>query len=191
MKYETQYKTNAAKWPVVPSSFREYEEIDRYVPTPPQRTPMINQRLMSKKVPVDCDEDCVCIADSQEGKEFCKFSLLNGWESACPNRVRKIECSHLDESKMRRCKNSEIKNHTRKRCVGKQLDEGGEPPQIEERLTWGIDLFTRNVLYHCLPEIDIEGTNRKVNNESRRNYFVEHSLAKAMNFMGAEGFNLL
>jgi hypothetical protein len=54
MRYETQYKTNATKWPVVPSSFREYEEIDRYVPTPPQRAPMINQRLQSKKVPVEC-----------------------------------------------------------------------------------------------------------------------------------------
>jgi hypothetical protein len=53
-KYELQYKTNAAKWPVVPSSFREYEEIDRYVPAPPQRAPMINQRLQSKKEPVEC-----------------------------------------------------------------------------------------------------------------------------------------
>jgi hypothetical protein len=92
---------------------------------------------------------------------------------------------------MRRCKNSEIKKHNRKRCVGKQLDEGGDEPQIEERLTWGIDLFTRNVIYYCLPEADIEGNVRKVNNEARRNHFIEHSLSKAMNFMGADGYNLV
>jgi [histone H3]-lysine4 N-trimethyltransferase ATXR3 len=70
------------------------------------------------------------------------------------------------------------------------MDDGEQQPQIEERLTWGIDLFTRNIIYHCLPEIDIDGA-KKTSNEARRNHFIEHSLAKAMNFMGAEGYNLL
>lgn len=63
VKYETQFKTNPTKWPFVPSSFREYEEIDRYVPTPAQRTPIINKRLQSQKDPVDCPETCVCLLD--------------------------------------------------------------------------------------------------------------------------------
>jgi hypothetical protein len=63
VKYETQFKTNPTKWPFVPSSFREYEEIDRYVPTPPQRIPIINNRLQSQKDPVDCPETCVCLLD--------------------------------------------------------------------------------------------------------------------------------
>jgi hypothetical protein len=63
VKYETQLKTSVQKWPIVPSSFREYEEIDKYEPTPPQRIPIINERLRSEKVPVDCEWDCVCLID--------------------------------------------------------------------------------------------------------------------------------
>lgn len=32
------------------------------------------------------------------------------------------------------------------------LDEKSE---IEEYMAWGMDLFTRNVILNCLPEIDI------------------------------------
>lgn len=152
MKYEVQYKTSVTKWPIVPSSFREYEEIDMYVPTPPQRVPMINERLQSLKRPVDCGDNCVCcLKELPEGKSFCSFSLLNGWESECPNRVQKVECQHKDPEKQKICRNSEIKRHERKICAGKKQESFGRPPQIEERLTWGIDLFTRHVIYNCLP----------------------------------------
>jgi len=107
MKYEVQYKTTVTKWPIVPSSFREYEEIDMYVPTPPQRVPMINERLQSLKRPVDCGDNCVCcLKELPEGKSFCSFSLLNGWESECPNRVQKVECQHKDPEKQKICRNS-------------------------------------------------------------------------------------
>lgn len=107
MRYEMQYKTKVTKWPIVPSSFREYEEIDMYVPTPPQRVPMINERLQSYKKPVDCGDDCVCcVRELPQGKNFCTFSLLNGWESECPNRVQKVECQHKDPERQKICRNS-------------------------------------------------------------------------------------
>lgn len=49
LNYETQFKTNCDKWPIVPSSFREYTVVDEYVPTPAPRTPIIQDRLISKK----------------------------------------------------------------------------------------------------------------------------------------------
>ena len=62
--------------------------------------------------------------------------------------------------------------------------------EIEEKLTWGIDLFTRNVIYHCLPEFDIEGDVTKVNNETRRNFFIERTLTRAFNLLGERGYSL-
>ena len=82
----------------------------------------------------------------------------------CPNRKDKIECHHADEEKQRKCRNGEIRKHDRKVCAGKAEDNGQKHAQIEERLTWGIDLFTRNIIYHCLPEFDIEATVKCVPN---------------------------
>lgn len=43
--------------------------------------------------------------------------------------------------------------------------------EIEECIIWGIDLFTRNILYHCLPECDINYV-EVVNNRDYKNYFL-------------------
>ena len=41
--------------------------------------------------------------------------------------------------------------------------------EIEEFMAWGIDLFTRNVIINCLPEIDIVGFNEFERNSERKN----------------------
>ena len=155
-KYDANYKLSVPYWPLIPTSFREYEEVDHYVPTPPHRVAHINHRLQSQKQPVECPEDCVCVAEELgEGRWFCRFTLASGWETECPNRARKVECSHSDRERQRRCRNSEIKKQLRKQCVGKKSSGEERLEQIEEKLTWGIDLFTRNIIFHCLPLFDV------------------------------------
>ena len=41
------FKVKDAKWPVIPTDFREYEELDDYNPTPQNRREIINNRLKS------------------------------------------------------------------------------------------------------------------------------------------------
>lgn len=42
MREEIQFKLSTNRWPFVPNSFREYEEIEEYVPTPNHRAAIIN-----------------------------------------------------------------------------------------------------------------------------------------------------
>jgi hypothetical protein len=53
---------------------------------------------------------------------------------------------------MSKCRNAEIKKQERKRCRNINNADNNEG-EIEECLTWGIDLFTRNAIYFSLPEI--------------------------------------
>jgi len=48
--------------------------------------------------------------------DFCKYSLLNYWETECPNRAKRVECNHEDPERMKKCRNGEIKKGERKKC---------------------------------------------------------------------------
>jgi hypothetical protein len=49
IKYDLHFKTEAKVWPYIPQSFREYEYIETYEPSPPQRREEVLHRLISKK----------------------------------------------------------------------------------------------------------------------------------------------
>jgi hypothetical protein len=57
-------------------------------------------------------------------------------------------------------------------------------------MAWGIDLFTRNVIYNCLPEVDIIGFIDSERNAERKNEFIEMTIQKALNFLGEKGFDM-
>ena len=62
MKEEIVYKIDSKEWPVVPSNFREYEEIYEYVPSPGTSDESIKKRIRSEKVPLECGPECTCVA---------------------------------------------------------------------------------------------------------------------------------
>lgn len=56
---------------------------------------------------------------------------------------------------MSKCKNAEIQKNLRRKCKKEESDRR-EENEIEECIIWGIDLFTRSTIYHCLPEVDVK-----------------------------------
>lgn len=54
---------------------------------------------------------------------------------------------------------------------------------------WGFDLYTRNLIFHSLPEVDV-AVNNFVQNKDDKNVFIEEALSKAINFNGREGYDL-
>ena len=135
-----------------------------YVPTPPHRVAHITHRLQSQKQPVECPEDCVCVAEELgEGRWFCRFTLASGWETECPNRARKVECSHSDRERQRRCRNSEIKKQLRKQCVGKKSSGEERPEQIEEKKKIAEIKSREKDTYEKAFDIDTELAERYIN----------------------------
>jgi hypothetical protein len=47
MKEELAYKLDVLEWPFIPTSFREYQEISQYVPSPENRGEIIEKRMQS------------------------------------------------------------------------------------------------------------------------------------------------
>ena len=54
---------------------------------------------------------------------------------------------------------------------------------------WGLDLYTRNIIFHSLPEVDVFFRDHKENKDNK-NSFIEQSLLKAINSNGVRGYDL-
>lgn len=89
-------KMQVKKWPIIPTSYRNYIQITEYDPQPPSFEKEIKEKLKSLKVPVKCDKKCVCNSFSKMGEfnlEACT------WKSKCLNRTNRVECIECE------CKN--------------------------------------------------------------------------------------
>ena len=88
---------------------------------------------------------------------------------------------------MEKCRNSEIKKKKSLRC--KTDEEVLDVYEIEECIVWGIDLHTRNIIYHCLPEWDLDEIDG-IENRDERNNFIEKTFMKAINSLGNDGYSI-
>lgn len=105
----------------------------------------------------DCPSDCCCF----ELEKLGSFSYdKSTWVSNCKNRMNKIECNHKD----RTCANMSIKLNKRKELG----------VDVEERLCWGLDLYSRNLITFLL------GNNHK---DKIGPDFIEKSLIKSLNYL--------
>ena len=132
---ETGFKLPCSNWPVIPKSFRHYVTIDEYTPVDPKQN--VTNDLKSYKKPVKCPEGCACWNYETLG-EF-SYELCT-WVSTCPNRAQQIECDSTSHPGC--CKNMAIGSKQRK-ILGSD---------VEERLSWGIDIYTRKNIFLVLPE---------------------------------------
>ena len=57
-------------------------------------------------------------------------------------------------------------------------------------MAWGIDLFTRNVIFNCLPELDLGLFLDSEKNLENKNHFIENVFQRALNFLGEKGFDI-
>lgn len=153
---ETTYKMNCTTWPVIPKSFRHYETIESYEPV----TDSLNVKsdLKAYKIPKKCPENCACFNFETLGEFSLEFST---WVSACPNRAEKIECDENSHPGI--CKNMGIGLKQRK-ILGED---------VEERLSWGIDIYTRKNIYWVLPD-----NKEEIDNKFD---FIQNKLMKAIN----------
>lgn len=69
-------------WPNVPTQFRKYSNIDRYIVDPLHFTDEVMRKLDAKKFPYICDSYCACMTN-----DLGHFSIEKStWDSKCPNR---------------------------------------------------------------------------------------------------------
>lgn len=153
---ETAYKMNCTVWPVIPKSFRHYETIDSYEPVIGSLN--VELDLKAYKFPKKCPENCACFNFETLGEFSLEFST---WVSTCPNRAEKIECDEKSHAGI--CKNMGIGLKQRK-ILGED---------VEERLSWGIDIYTRKNIYWVLPD-NKEEIDKKFD-------FIQNKLMKAIN----------
>ena len=153
---ETLYKLPCSNWPVIPKSFRHYVSIDSYIPI--EQNHDVKKDLKAYKSTVKCPENCAC----WEFDALGDFSYeLSTWLSKCPNRAQKIECDKNAHDGV--CKNMGIGMKQRK-ILG--ID-------VEETLSWGIDIYTRKNIFMVLPE-------NKDELEAKFE-FIQNKLMKAIN----------
>ncbi|EAR85193.3 SET domain protein (macronuclear) [Tetrahymena thermophila SB210] len=161
-KLDLDNKFQVKTWPFIPTNHRTYECIKEYYPEPPSNKESIYETLRSEKKPVECSESCACMDLNSLGN----FSLEQGtWNSECPNRRDRIECTHHD------CKNSQG-FHGRQKVLG---------VDVKETLCWGIDQYTKKNIYYILPE------NEK---EEIKFRFIQCSLMKAANLLENDGWEM-
>lgn len=153
---ETNFKLQCSNWPVIPKSFRHYDNIESYMPIDDKQD--VKTELTAYKKPTKCPEGCACWRYETLGEFSYEQST---WISSCPNRAQMIEC---DESSHKGfCKNMGIGLKQRKKL--------GD--DVEETLSWGIDIYTRKNIFMVLSE-DKEAIDAKFN-------FIQNKLMKAIN----------
>ncbi|KAL4493614.1 hypothetical protein ABPG72_004107 [Tetrahymena utriculariae] len=161
-KLDLDNKFQVKTWPFIPTNHRTYECIKEYYPEPPSNKESIYETLRSEKKPVECSESCACMDLNSLGN----FSLeLGTWNSECPNRRERIECTHHD------CKNSQG-FHGRQKVLG---------VDVKETLCWGIDQYTKKNIYYILPETEKEEIKFR---------FIQCSLMKAANLLENDGWEM-
>ncbi|EAS04619.2 SET domain protein (macronuclear) [Tetrahymena thermophila SB210] len=156
-------KMQVKKWPIIPTSYRNYIQITEYDPQPPSFEKQIKEKLKSKKEPVKCDKKCVCNSFSKMGDfnlEACT------WNSKCLNRASRVECIECE------CKNQQISKNERQ-VVGRD---------VEETLCWGIDLYTKKNIFYILPERY---------SDEQKNMFIQFQLMKAINLQKDKGWDII
>ncbi|KAL4455403.1 hypothetical protein ABPG74_012555 [Tetrahymena malaccensis] len=156
-------KMQVKKWPIIPTSYRNYIQITEYDPQPPSFEKQIKEKLKSKKEPVKCDKKCACNSFSKMGDfnlEACT------WNSKCLNRASRVECVECE------CKNQQISKNERQ-VVGRD---------VEETLCWGIDLYTKKNIFYILPERY---------SDEQKNMFIQFQLMKAINLQKDKGWDII
>jgi hypothetical protein len=158
---ETLYKLPCTNWPVIPKSFRHYVNIDSYIPI---ENLDVQKELKAYKTTVKCEENCACRSFATLGDFSYEFST---WLSPCPNRAQKIECDKNSHEGV--CKNMAIGLKQRK-LLGEDVEEG---------LSWGIDIYTRKNIFLILPENKDE--------IDAKFEFIQNKLMKAINLQVFNG----
>ncbi|KAL4503070.1 hypothetical protein ABPG72_014299 [Tetrahymena utriculariae] len=156
-------KMQVKKWPIIPTSYRNYIQITEYDSQPPSFEKQIKEKLKSKKEPAKCDKKCVCNSFSKMGDfnlEACT------WNSKCLNRASRVECVECE------CKNQQISKNERQ-IIGRD---------VEETLCWGIDLYTKKNIFYILPERY---------SDEQKNMFIQFQLMKAINLQKDKGWDII
>jgi len=142
----------------VSNHYRFYQRIKYYVSGIPEDESLLD-KIRANKNPFQCPENCCCFNIEKMG---C-FSLeKSAWKSKCPNRKENMECGY--QSHKGKCWNMSI-------SMLKAKELGLD---VEERVCWGVDSYTRNLL--------VEFLSYKIKDE-RKYKFIQYDLIKALNTM--------
>lgn len=153
---EAHYKIETSVWPIIPKSFRHYKTIESYEPVNPNQD--VKADLKAYNFPTKCPDNCCCFSFETLGDFSYEQST---WISNCPNRKEKMECDENSHNGI--CKNMGIGRKQRK-ILGED---------VEERLSWGIDIYTRKNIFWVLPDSRDE-IDKKFD-------FIQNKLMKAIN----------
>lgn len=118
---------------------------------------------MQSKLGGTCSSSCVCNLPIHEQGEYQLRDCT--WDSDCPNRKSKVECTPHDA-----CQNT--------RLTKKKFLELGK--DLELKICWGVDVYTRCNIFMALGSYQFVTENHD---------FIDQ-LIKVSNFSNFEGWNL-
>lgn len=172
----SKFRTNVDKFPLIPLQPRLYKEIKEYKSIFSD----FNDDFLQNKYSIDkllksdmkgsCF-NCKCSNNLSKGEKFCQFNISQGgWKCECIDKQLSIECD--DNCKCDpNCSNRLIQQGKRE-VFGKT---------INTQLCWGIDLFTRNSIFHMLPlDPTLFSTKLKIMSQ----------ILQEINTIGVEGWNM-
>ena len=147
-------KLTVQQWPFIPKFLREYQITKDYIPI--DEPEVIKKKLATSKK-VSCRFGCDCNDIDKLGP----YEPSNQkWKTNCPARSQRVECTQSTCANVG-CQNRNIGSFRRK-ILG---------VDIEERFTWGVDTWTKNHIFYCLPGNDLES----------RHTFLSRTLQLAIN----------
>ena len=84
LKFDLDHKIQCSNWPIIPKSYRKYENINNYLAS---KEVDIYDKLKTEIKPKECPENCACYFFENLGS----LNLEKGsWVSDCPNRAGTI-----------------------------------------------------------------------------------------------------
>ena len=142
---------------------KEFETISDYNHIKPEET----EKILITSISPSCEGEC-CYEINKLGP----FNLDNSrWDCSCKDRANNIEC----DPDICRCDKNKCKNLSLYNKEYKEINK-----DVEERYSWGIDLYTYRNLLYILPE------NFDTDSQYYKD-FIEKTLILVINKLGAKG----
>lgn len=167
------FMIKSSEYPRIPKCYRDYHTITDYEPVElmhPKMKPKLMERMKSGKFTTKCDENCEC--KTKDISELGEFSLLTlTWNSNCPCRKAKIECSDMCGCSSCNCANMQVTNN--------EIQELGK--DVDANTCWGFDFYTRKNLF-CVQSDNISS--------DEKNSFLDQQI-KVLNTLQFEGWNII
>lgn len=117
--------------------------------------PVDEPEIIEKKLTTTKSIRCRFGCDCNEIEKLGPFSAdFQKWKTNCPARAQRVECDVFTCPNNINCRNRSI-GDKKSKVLG---------VDVEERYTWGVDTYTKNNIFYCLPGDDVDARQNFISN---------------------------